>query len=185
VDAEKSGLPEKISLTIQEWCGQVFTQLNLGLGRYKVKAFSYFENEADRSFALNNAVPEDGLWNLMRIAPNNLPTGEFKLIPSLAISRLKHTELRPENVQAELQARGDGTALYTVEFLESERTLSVSISTDFPYHINGWEETYTSGWGEKAARLTTKAEAMERINLDYWRKNSEADSELRKQLGLE
>jgi len=179
-----SFLPEKLTMSIQEWCGQVYAQLNLGMGRYKGKTFSYFEKEADRTFSLKNVMTEDGLWNLARISPNDLPVGDFQLIPSLALSRLLHFDLRPERVKGKIELLEDETALYTLDFIESDRTLKIQLSRLFPYEIAGWEETYVSGRGAGAATLTTQAKRVERVNLDYWKRNSEADSVYRNELGF-
>lgn len=38
----------KLTSSSQEWCGNVFTQLNLDENSYNVRLFSYFESEGDK-----------------------------------------------------------------------------------------------------------------------------------------
>ncbi|TVP51774.1 MAG: hypothetical protein EA341_04530, partial [Mongoliibacter sp.] len=73
----------KFTLSSQEWCGQSFAQLNLKSGEsYSGKLFSYFEQEGDETFSFSG-MAEDDLWNLIRINPNQIPTGSVQMLPSL------------------------------------------------------------------------------------------------------
>jgi len=45
IDVEKHPLPLKISASIQEWCGHVYTQMNLSNEEYRVRMHSYFEKD--------------------------------------------------------------------------------------------------------------------------------------------
>lgn len=90
----------KLTSSMHEWCGHIFTQLNLGNNSYGVNQYSYFESDGDKSFTLPKIFLEDELWTRIRISPQSLPTG--KIIPSLLISRLKHKELKEVNAFAKL-----------------------------------------------------------------------------------
>ena len=48
VDTEGVQFPEKITMSTQEWCGHVFTQMNLKWNGYRTRSFSYFEGEHDQ-----------------------------------------------------------------------------------------------------------------------------------------
>ncbi len=45
VDVVKYPLPFKVTASSQEWCGHVYTQLNLSNAEYRVRVHSYFEKE--------------------------------------------------------------------------------------------------------------------------------------------
>ena len=47
----------------------------------RIRSHSYFEGEADKEFQLPLALPEDAIWNMVRLAPAALPQGEFVVIP--------------------------------------------------------------------------------------------------------
>lgn len=65
---------------------------------------SYFESDADQNFTLERTVSEDALWNRIRISPNTLPLGRFRMIPGLLHSRLRHPPLEVQTVEAGLAA---------------------------------------------------------------------------------
>src|SRR5688500_7788895 len=80
-DKEPSSL--KASMSSQEWCGQVYTQVNLRGNRYAVRSHSYFEQEADEQFSVRQALLEDEIWNFIRLDPENLPVGDLEVVPGL------------------------------------------------------------------------------------------------------
>jgi hypothetical protein len=45
VDVQKYPLPLKVSSSTQEWCGHVYTQMNLAENEYRVRLHSYFEKD--------------------------------------------------------------------------------------------------------------------------------------------
>ncbi|UOQ71617.1 hypothetical protein [Hymenobacter cellulosilyticus] len=85
----------KVSTSVQEWCGNAFTQFNQRGAGYALSQKSYFESEGDVESKLGPAVLEDGLWNQIRLHPEALPTGQQQLIPSTIYCRLQHQPLRP------------------------------------------------------------------------------------------
>jgi len=58
--------------------------------------FSYFEAEGDQSVKIK-AQPEDELFNLIRLNPDLIRTGERELIPSLIYQRFSHNPLQAED----------------------------------------------------------------------------------------
>lgn len=182
----------KVSMSMQEWCGHVFTQLNLKGNAYAVSQKSYFESEGDSETTLPAALLEDELWNRIRLDPAGLPTGSIKLVPSAAFCRLQHLPLRAEAATARRAAAdpklaGPGPAqAYTVAYAgPKQHTLTICYEPAFPYQILGWEETYLDSPGAAQPRLlTTRATRRRRIKLDYWRTHSNADAAWRDSLGL-
>ncbi|WP_394749276.1 septum formation inhibitor Maf [Spongiimicrobium salis] len=172
----------KLTNSVQEWCGQVFAQLN-NKEQFEVASFSYFESEGDHQFKLEKEVLENELWNQLRIDPKSLPMGEFKMIPSLEYIRLRHKEVKAYTATASIQERGP-LSTYTIDYPELDRNLSITFSNAFPYTIESWTESYKSGFGPKAKILTNKATKINRIKSAYWGKNKNKDLHLRDSLGI-
>lgn len=172
----------KVTTSIQDWCGHTFSQLNLQSYKYKIMSRSYFETEGDREYQIEQALLEDELWNLIRIAPKELPTGEIQVIPSLTTAQLRHTTVDVEDAVASLEAHNEEKSwmTYTVDFPLSRRTLSIHFQKKFPHQIEGWDETYIDSGKE----LTTKATRKKTMLLDYWNKTQLQDKKLRNELGL-
>ncbi|UCD81750.1 MAG: hypothetical protein JSW26_10090 [Desulfobacterales bacterium] len=190
VDMQKYPLPLKISSSTQEWCGHVYTQMNLHNNEYRVRLHSYFEKEGDRDFKVKNSVPEDAVWNMIRIAPNNLPQGEFFMIPGTVYARLVHRPLEPQKATARLDpVEGkslDGKPLvgYELTLPGEQRTLRIVFEKVFPYRIQEWEESYPGLSGTGAKVMTTRAVRTHTIMNAYWQHHSNKDRVLLKKLGL-
>lgn len=182
-----AGQPLKITTSSQEWCGHTFTQLDRIDRGYRVREHSYFESEGDRDLELDVARTEDGLWTLLRIDPERLPTGSFTLIPGSMFQRLRHQPWVPRRVEANLSPHPSNPALrvYTLTYPELGRTLAIHFEAAFPHTIEGWEESYRSGWGSGARVLTTRATQTARKMLDYWNRHDLDDAPLRSELGLD
>jgi len=79
----------KITNSSQDWCGQSFLQLNKIERDYRIRGFSYFENEADSDKKISKNLIVDEIFNMIRIDDKLLPTGDFEAIPSTIYCRLK------------------------------------------------------------------------------------------------
>ncbi|MBJ7879992.1 septum formation inhibitor Maf [Gelidibacter salicanalis] len=169
----------KISCSVQEWCGQVYMQLN-NRSDFEVRSHSYFEGEADEEFSLNKSILENELWTQLRIDPKSLPTGNVDIIPSFEFLRLRHIPFKTYSASAELTQN-----TYTLTYPDLNRSFSITFNPQSPFDIISWEETFISGQGNKAQELTTKATRIKSIKSDYWNKNSNADIGLRESLGLD
>lgn len=170
----------KITASSQEWCGQTFTQLNKSGNKYDGQLFSYFEQEGDQNFSLNG-LPEDDLWNLIRINPNQIPTGTVDLIPGLLDQRLTHRPYEIEEANISLADSGQNFQELRVEYTHGKRILSIRFYNYFPYEIASWEETKIFDDGTKE---TTTAIRKSMLQVDYWSKNKLKDESLRKELKL-
>ncbi|MEM7658436.1 MAG: hypothetical protein AAF399_20075, partial [Bacteroidota bacterium] len=160
----------KTSTTVQEWCGHVYNQLNREKNGYRFTNFSYFESEGDTEATLPLTWLEDELWTWIRIAPDHLPTGKQKLIPSSVHTRLVHKSMEPREAELSLATEG-GVSTYQIVYPADQRTVSIRFEAAFPHKILGWEEEQTS-WGRT---LTTTAELKETIQTDYWNRHNNAD----------
>jgi hypothetical protein len=169
----------KISASVQEWCGHVYTQLN-NRDDFEVMSHSYFQGEADQDFNIKKTWTENELWTKLRIDPKSLPIGDIEIIPSLEYTRLSHKTIKAYKAFATME---NGT--YTLTYPEVNRTLKINFNANFPYDILGWEETTVSGYGASAKTLTTKAIKLESIKSAYWSKNNNSDEVLRETLKLQ
>ena len=169
----------KATMTSQEWCGHVFNQLNLKGKKYSVSAYSYFEQEGDEKITLDKVLLEDELWNIIRLEPKNLPLGNFKMIPGLFFTRLKHTDLKVMTVNA-VKSENKSEILYSISLKDQERILAIRFERSFPHKILGWEESFT----ERGKATLTKAVLDKTIITDYWTKNKNEFRYLRDSLNL-
>lgn len=167
----------KVTTSVQEWCGHVFTQIN-NREQFEINAFSYFQSEADQNFKLEKSYLENELWTQLRINPKSLPVGNLDMIPSLEYLRLKHKDIKAYKAIATLE-----DSIYKVNYPELNRTLSIFFNAEFPFNIHKWEETYPDN--RQGELMTTTAVQLKTIKESYWQKNKNEDFYLRGQLGLD
>lgn len=176
----------KVSLTAQEWCGQVFEEVMLRGGRLQGYLNSYFEKEGRQEYELQAPAAfesEDHLLIRIRelkgqwLAPGE--ERELVLLPSLWSLRIKHQGRA--TVPARL-AKGPA-GVYRVEgqevpaqpwTLEAGGTSKTFwVEAAYPRRILGWEDSQ-GGRGELLAT----------IREPYWQLNHSADAGWRRQLKL-
>jgi len=172
----------KVSFSSQEWCGQVYAQLN-NHEKFEIKAHSYFESESDVEQKLDKAVLENELWNKIRINPDGLPIGKLKIIPSMEYIRLSHKELKSYDAICSL-TKNSSVNSYKITYPELNRTLEINFTASFPHSIESWSDSFKDGFGQKAKILTSTATKIKSIKSPYWRKNRKEDLPLRDTLGL-
>jgi len=173
--------PLKISTSSQEWCGQVYMQLN-NADEFNIISHSYFEGEADQNISLEKELLENEIWNLIRIDPNELPTGDFMMIPSFEYIRLNHKEAKPYKAIATLTST-DSLQVHTIHYPDLPRQLTIFFNSSFPYEIERWEESSFTSPSDTLG-LKTIATKINRIRTNYWAQNSNDDKLLRSSMGL-
>ena len=176
-------MPLKITSSSQEWCGNTFMQMNLEDDQYLFRGFSYFEKEGDVKYKIDQAMPEDNIWNLIRIDPNLLPAGKIKLIPGTIPARLNHFKVEPENAVATLNVEEE-EAVYTIDYPVLGRRLKITFESEFPFKITSWEETFKVVKEGKEKTFVTKARLLNTVHTDYWTKTGNEDIEWREKLKL-
>lgn len=177
----KSSSSLKVTASAQEWCGHIFTQLNLNGADYKGKLFSYFEQEGDQDFTVT-AMPEDDLWNLIRLNPAAIPTGKVSLIPALLYQRLSHIPVQAEMAEITISEDQEDLQELKVVYEDINRTLKIIFQKEFPFEIQKWEEVEALKDGtEEVTTANRKAVKL----IDYWTKNSSEDRKLREEIRLE
>ncbi|WP_343486538.1 septum formation inhibitor Maf [Allomuricauda sp. d1] len=172
----------KSSLSVQEWCGQVYMQLN-NRDNFEIMSHSYFESEADQQLKLDKALLENEIWNKIRINPEGLPTGNIEIIPSLEYFRVQHKPVQAYAATAILSKNGAVTT-YAIDYSGTDRKLTINFSADFPYQIESWEEEFKSGFGANAKTMVSKGKKMKTLKTPYWKQNSNKYIALRDSLGL-
>lgn len=171
----------KFTMSSQEWCGQSFVQLNLKSGdSYSGKIFSYFEKEGDDSFSFSG-LSEDDLWNLIRINPNQIPTGSVSMMPSLFYQRFTHKDFEAQEAFVRVRDISNNRSQVEVTYSNGSRVLKIDFEKEFPYQIMAWEEEDTRSDGSKEV---TKASRKGLKVVDYWTRNKVEDEFLRKELNL-
>ncbi|QNJ98589.1 septum formation inhibitor Maf [Constantimarinum furrinae] len=171
----------KVSHSVQEWCGQVYMQLN-NRDDFEITTHSYFAGEADMEVSLQQSWLENELWNLIRIDPNELPTGDIHILPSFEYMRFHHKKPEIHTAFASLK-QGDSLSIYSVNYPELQRQITWYFNSTFPYEIEQWEET-NAGRENDTSRLKTTAVKLKRMRSAYWRQNNKKDEILRDSLAL-
>ncbi len=170
-----SGRILKASETTQDWCGHTFSQVNWRGTHFDYLRYSYFEAEGDFTRRVEDVWQEDQLWTLARLNPHTLPTGSIQIWPGAFYTRLIHNPPVQQEATATLKRSRNGLR-YRVEFSKTDRVLEIFIKDEFPFQIQGWEETYTGiAWNGKAKRLKTKATAIHSEKSDYWNRHRNSD----------
>ncbi|MCK0159381.1 septum formation inhibitor Maf [Allomuricauda sp. F6463D] len=172
----------KASLSVQEWCGHVYSQIN-NRDTFEYTSHSYFENEADQELSLEKSTLENEIWTKIRINPKDLPVGDISLIPSLESLRMGHQEIKAYRAQATLSS-ANGLSTYTLTYPDLERTLTIHFTSDHPYSIESWTEKTKSRGGQNSNTLITSASKIKTLKTAYWDQKSNKDSILRDSLGL-
>lgn len=171
----------KISNSVQEWCGHVYMQLN-NRNEYEIKSHSYFADEGDKNFSLPKTWLENELWNLIRINPEELPTGNIMIIPSFEYLRFYHKEVKAYKATASLK-QGDSISIYTLNYPDLQRELTLFFQSNFPYEIEKWEEVNAQKTNN-TSHLKTTAIKSKLLQSAYWKENKNEFLHLRDSLGL-
>ncbi|SIS70090.1 hypothetical protein [Belliella pelovolcani] len=171
----------KFTASVQEWCGQTFTQLNKsGEQSYTGKLFSYFEKEGDAALSVTG-LAEDDLWNLIRISPSEIPIGGVQVFPSLFYQRTTHEPLKAEEAFIRVHDISNNRKQLELTYGSGLRVLKIDFEKDFPHEIMAWEEIQTKSNGQQEI---TKAKRKAIKVIDYWKQNKVEDEFLRQELKL-
>lgn len=174
----------KLSTSIQEWCGHDYLELLNDGKKTKIENKSYHQGESFKDKEIEkNVVIEDNLWSIIRMNPLQLPKGKQMVLPSLVFLRFSHLEVKPYEANFTMYKK-ENTFSYEIDYPALNRTLIIKYNDRSPYIIEGWEEISLNGKGAKRKILTTKAELIKTMKIDYWNKNTNEDLPLRKELGL-
>jgi hypothetical protein len=183
----------KSTASIQDWCGQVYSQLNRTARGFRLRAHSYFEAEGDEDRAIEDAWLEDEIWLRLRLAPEQLPVGPLSVVPGMLSARLRHVRAEPENVVAELRRNEKGVLSYGLRFARGPRAVTIHFREAFPHDVLGFDESYPDGVGAapRGANaphpprvVATSARRTHLMRDAYWLHNRPRDRPMRERLGL-
>ena len=177
------GTPQRVSLSMQEWCGLTAERVVAGDRGLEHVLDSYFEGESvgpERLSLPKRAVSEDALPSLLRGLTGPLRGGEIQLLPRLVDGRLHHRTLGWRDARLD---RGDTRILetpagafsvipWTLEGGE-QGTRTWYVGTEPPHVVVGWE-----GEDGEQARLSGF------MRTAYWQEAGEGREMLRAELGL-
>jgi hypothetical protein len=180
VDQDEFSHTLKVTMSSQEWCGHVYSQLNRNANHYAGKSYSYFEHEGDHEFSVKQVLLEDEVWNLIRLTPESLPEGRVEIIPGLFFTRLKHADLKSSVATATKETKETFT-VYTLSFEDLKRKISIQYQNKFPHQITGWTEDFEDFNGNV---MRTSATLDRALYIDYWNKNKKEFRHLRDSLNL-
>ncbi len=169
----------KISYSSQEWCGNTFIQLN-NREKYQLHFRSYFETNSDRDFSLNKVPLENDFWNLLRINPKAIKTGNYKVIPSFEYLALQHKEVKPYEAII-LILEKEHHLVFSIEYKELDRKLTINLENKAPYIIESWIENFS----KSGTTYTNSAKRIKTIQSAYWNEKGENGLKYRKELGLD
>jgi len=178
----------KVTFSSQDWCGQVFGQMNLRDRKLEFQSRSYFQAEGDEEIAIDATYIEDDIWNRMRLEPQTLPLGKIDMVPSMEFMRLKHKDVKAYRCEANLflqvndSKSGEEFYSYQLFYPELDRKLIVNCESRFPFRILGWEEIWNAS-SENSQR--TQATLKETLIMPYWELNGVKNKALRDSLGLD
>ena len=173
----------KITSSCQEWCGMSYLEMNYNQ-TLNFNNNSYFEGSSYQNKTIENTILEDDLWSLIRLNPELLPVGEQKIIPSMFYLRLCHKELSAYKAIITVADKAN-SKIYTINYPELERKISIVFDNAFPHKITEWTDEHYSGYGKNKKMLATTAKLNKSLKTKYWSLNSNKDSQWRSKLGLE
>lgn len=188
----------KVSFSAQDWCGQVFHQLNVRGGFADSEWRSYFESEGDGKERLTlgeDTVLEDELWFRLRGVTRPLAPGRYRFIPSLATARLAHTSLAAGTMEVKRAAESEQVKVPAGSF-ETVRYLLVLMPGDgrprlgrtvwvekaYPHRVIAWEGDVPGLSGNEPA--SERGELTGSMRDTYWQHNRLEDVALRRALEL-
>lgn len=77
-----------------------------------------------------------------------------------------------------------GGSTYTITYPTLQRTVVINFIAMFPYTIESWTDSLTSGFGDNAKVMVSKATKIKTLKTPYWRQNGNNSLSLRDTLGL-
>lgn len=168
----------KVTTSVQEWCGQVYMQLN-NRQQFEVRSHSYFEGEEDQELSLKKSFLENEIWTQLRVDPEQLPVGDIEIIPSFEYLRIAHKDIKSYKAYGEF-FQDEELGVYKLTYPDLKRELKIFFIPYFPFTVEKWEESTQSN----GATFLTTATKLESIKSAYWNKNSNNDLPLREKLQL-
>ena len=135
----------KVINSVQEPEGNSFLALSQIPKSYEIESKNTFKEKIKEHFIVERKNLEDELWAKIRMNPNDLPTGDIEIIPSFAYWQSVRKSPNIYEAKAELkdyigtEFTGNKLQLYTLDYPNLKRNLSIVFESDFPFEIVGWK----------------------------------------------
>jgi len=172
--------PAKISMSAQEWCGQVYQRVLPAPGSFVSELRSYFHAEGDRDTTVKTpagTLYEDALLIQLRELDGPFAGGRNwagSIVPSLWSLRKSHGSLEPVAATIKREdATRDGAAVTRFTLAYGSLTTTYDVEKAPPRRVLAWK----SSGGDEARILKT-------TRLPYWQLNGPGDEKYLQQLGL-
>ncbi len=135
----------KVINAVQEPQGNSFLELSQIPKSYEIISKNTFKEKIKEHYILERKNLEDELWAKIRINPNDLPTGDIEIIPSF--SYWQSARKSPDIYEAKADLKdysgteftGKKLKIYSLDYPDLKRNLSIVFETNFPYEIVGWK----------------------------------------------
>jgi hypothetical protein len=167
----------KLTTTVQDWCGHIFTQLNFKNNKYQMAQYSYFEQEGDKQSDTEGVLLEDEIFTRLRLNPESLPKGKTRLIPNLTYTRLRHKPIAAQNATIDIKEGQNGSKNCIVQYTDIKRRIDIQFEGVFPYKILAFSEY--DGDKKMSEGILKKT-----VQSPYWEQHDLKSDPLRKELGL-
>ena len=135
----------KVINSVQEPEGNSFLALSQIPKSYEIVAKNTFKEKTKEHYILERQHLEDELWAKIRLNPNDLPMGDIEIIPSFAYWQSVRKSPDIYEAKAELKDYagtefiGKKLKIYSLDYPDLKRNLSIVFESDFPFEIVGWK----------------------------------------------
>jgi hypothetical protein len=174
--------PTRITLTAQEWCGQVYMRVMPQRDYFTVDIRSYFSAEGEKEYHVpsgDDVLFENALPIQLRELDGPFAGGgdwEGAIVPALWQQRISHEPLAavPATISRSVITGDDGQGITRFVLAYGEYRRTFDVEQESPRRILGW----TTSEGERATLLGTQ-------RLTYWQLNQLGDERHLDSLGLD
>ena len=135
----------KVINSVQEPAINSFLELSQIPKSYEIESHNTFKEKTKKHFILERKNLEDELWAKIRMNPNDLPMGDIEIIPSFAYWQSVRKSPNVYEAKAVLkdylgtEFTGKKLKIYSLEYPDLKRNLSIVFEGDFPFEIVGWK----------------------------------------------
>lgn len=135
----------KVINSVQKPAINSFLELSQIPKSYEIESYNTFKEKTKKHFILERKNLEDELWAKIRMNPNDLPTGDIEIIPSFAYWQSVRKSPNIYEAKAVLkdylgtEFTGKKLKIYSLEYPDLKRNLSIVFEGNFPFEIVGWK----------------------------------------------
>jgi len=157
--------PIKITASSQDWCGHTWMQVNTHKEDFECTIHSYFEEESYRNFYRDKLFSADQVFAQIKMAPDKLPLGNFKMYLEAIDYRFEHKDYKAIEATGMLKSTSDTTFIYSIK--TNDRLLEYTFQKAQPHIIYSWRETMNEG----GDNFITEGRLIKTDFLPYWEMN--------------